>query len=171
MNKAPVVKEEDSPEVKYIADYISDQTLGEMGYQDKDNFSHIMQHKTYIRRFRRYTEEQSLDVAMKYIHTVIDTILNRHGFKMTKAMMKNPKIVEVVLAQKCRLRIETRHYPPEDEVYQTGIYVIKLRKAGDGDLIDHEIVGFVSQPYKDQDPESKIIHFNPEVCVRSTEKL
>ncbi len=172
MNTAPAEEaKEETPNVEYIANYIGDQTLGEMGDQDQDNFKYVMQNKTYIRRFRKFTEEESLPLAMKYIGHVVDIILRRHGFKITPAMTKNPRIVDVVLAQKCKLRIETRHYPPEEEVYQTGIYILKLRKAGDGDMIDHEIVGFVSQPYKDQDPNSKIVYFNPEICVRTTEKI
>ena len=167
---AKEAKKEGTP-VEYIANYIGDQSLGEMGDQDQDNFNYIMQHKTYIRRFRKFDEQESLRLAMDYIFHVVDTILRRHGFKMTPAMAKNPKIVDVVLEKQFRLRIETRHYPPEETVYQTGIYILKLRRAGGGDLIDHEIVGFVSQPYKDQDPDSKIVYFNPEVCVRSTERL
>ncbi len=161
----------DSPGVRYIANYISDQTLGEMGGQDRDNFDYLMQNKTYIRRFKGFTQNQSMDMAMQYFGAVMDKILRSHGFKMTKAMMKNHKIVDVVLEQKFRLRIETRLYPPEEEVYQTGVYILKLRKGGDGDMIDHEIVGFISEPFQYRDPDSKLVVFNPEICIRTTEKL
>jgi len=166
--------EEKEAEVKAaeenVPQYISNQTVGEMGDQDRDNFDYLMQNKTFIKRFNGPSPQKVLDAAMRFSGACLDAILRHYGFKMTQKLAQNPGMVDRLLKERYKLRIETRRYPPEEEVYQTGIYVLKLRAAGAGDMIDHEIVGFVSEPFVWKQG-GKIIQLQPDICVRTTYSL
>jgi len=152
---------------------IDDQTLGEMADQDRNNFDYIMKNKTYIKRFPIVggNQKAAYDQGMQYSGFVIDAILRKHGVKIKPWMLKRPDALMKQLNDEHHIRIETRTYDPTVEtVYQPGTYILKLR-ARKTDMIDHEIVGFVSEPFVWQDPKSKIQMLHSDVLVRSTEKL
>lgn len=179
----PVSTEEEKDDPGTQNTYLCDQTVGEMGDQDFANFRHIMQKKTYIRKFSTSSNPQAaLGKAMMYSGHCLDAILKKHGFKMgppppkfrNKAEQIGFELLAEARLKACKLQVETRKIHPDHphvDVYQTGIYVLKLRDAGDDDLIDHEIVGFVSEPFVFRDPDKRIQELHPPICIRSTVKL
>lgn len=163
--------------------YLCDQTVGEMGDQDYANFRHIMEKKTFIRHFPTKGNPQvAMAKAVIYSGHCLDAILKKHGLTMgpPPPNFRNyaeqegyERLVEARLKAH-RLQIETRNIGPDHphaDVYQTGVYVLKLREAGDGDVIDHEIVGFVSEPFVHRSPGKRIQELHPPISVRSTVKL
>lgn len=156
-----------------LSSLIDDQTLGEMGAQDRSNFDYIMKNKTYIKRFpiTGGNQKAAYDKAMIYSGFVLDAILRHHGVKIKPWMMKRPEILMKRLENDFSIRIETRTYDPAEEtVYQTGTYIIKMR-ARNTDMIDHEIIGFISEPFVWQDPKSAIHQLHSDVLLRTTEKI
>lgn len=162
--------------------YLCDQTVGEMADQDLVNFRHIMQKKTFIRKFPTQGNPQAaLGKAMIYSGHCLNAILEKNGFKMgpppnirNRAEQLGQEAMVEARLKACRLRVETRKIHkdhPHADVYQTGIYVVKTRAAGEGDLIDHEIVGFVSEPFVFRDPEQRILELHPPICIRSTVRI
>lgn len=151
---------------------IDDQTIGEMADQDRDNFDYVMRTKTYLKRFPIVggNRKAAYDKAMKYTGAALDAILRKHGVKIKPWMLKHPEKTMHRTKEEFGVHIETRKYPPDEEVYQTGIYVLKLRSRR-RDMVDHEIVGFISEPFVWYDTSSPIIQLQTDVMIRATEKI
>jgi len=128
--------------------YSSDTTLGDLNRRDRDNFDHIMKHDSQTYRV------DSVADARKLMGHFVDKLMKKCGVKIRPGMDGN-RIDR--LMRKHNVRVEHREYPPDEPLYQTGVFIYK----------NGEIAGFVSSPfqYKGQ------IELLPQYFIRTTVRL
>ena len=129
--------------------YSSDTTLGDLNRRDRDNFSHVMEHGTKTYRFN------SVGDARKFMGHCFDLIMKKCGVKV-RAGMAAQGIDR--LMRKHNVRVEHREYPPDEPLYQTGVYIYK----------NGEIAGFVSSPFRYQGTKIELL---PQFFIRTTARV
>lgn len=129
--------------------YSSDTTLGDLNRRDRDNFDHVLKHEAKTYRFTYASE------ARKFMGKCFDLIMRKCGAKIRPGM-DGPRIER--LMRNHNIKVEHREYPPDEPLYQTGVYIYK----------NAEIAGFVSSPFK---YHGKKVELLPQIFIRTTARI
>ncbi len=109
---------------------INDYTLGDLAEHDRDNFAHVLKKKGKVYKFVKYND------ALAFMGQCFKSIMKKVGVKI-KPGIDGEKIDKTMKEKK--VKVEHREYPPEEELYRTGIFIYDNR----------EIAGYVSNPFID----------------------
>jgi hypothetical protein len=129
--------------------YSSDTTLGDLNRRDRDNFDHVLKHDAKTYRFA------SVNDARKFMGHCFDLIMRKCGAKVRPGMDSN-RIDR--LMRKHNVKVEHREYPPDEPLYQTGMYIYK----------NGEIAGFVSSPFR---YHGALVELLPQYFIRTTARI
>ena len=122
-------------------------TIGDLEINDRDNFTKNVEkdHKTYT--------FQSVRSARKFMGQAVDKIMNKCGVKIKRG--GDARLIDRRLKAE-GVKVEQRTYPPEEELYRSGLFVYKRG----------ELIGFVSSPFR----QISNLHLQDRLYIMTTEK-
>jgi len=116
----------------------SDTTLGDLNIHDRDNFTHLIKNKGRIFKFA--TQDQ----AIQFMSQCVDKCLRKCGVKIRPGMDAH-RIDRLITSRK--VKVEHREYLEESELKRAEIDGDEPRKTGFFIYQDHEIAGYISNPF------------------------
>ena len=122
-------------------------TIGDLEINDRDNFTKNVEkdHKTYT--------FESVRSARKFMGQAVDKIMNKCGVKIKRG--GDARLIDQRLKAE-GVKVEQRTYPPEEELYRSGLFVYKRG----------ELIGFVSSPFR----QISNLHLQDRLYIMTTEK-